>query len=73
MPGSVLFFLFSSHGSSLSSHSLLIVSPVLTEAGVGLSLGGILDVGVVQEILNSQKNLLDRDSRSPVLLFIQNR
>ena len=41
------------HGSGLSPHPLLVVGPVLTEAGVGLGLGGILDVGVVQEILDS--------------------
>merc|ERR1719445_222126 len=71
-PDQCLCFLFSSHGSSLSSHSLLVISSVLAEAGVSLSLRWVLDVGVVQKILNSQENLLDRYSRPPILLFIQN-
>ena len=45
--------------------------PVLAEAGVGLGLGGVLDVGVVQEILDTQQDLLHRDGRPPVLLLVQ--
>jgi len=42
-------------GPSLSPDSLLVIGPVLTKAGVGLGLGGVLDVGVVQQILDSNE------------------
>ena len=64
-------FLLSSHGPCLSSDSLLIIGPILTEAGVSLGLGRILDVGVVEEILDPQQDLLDGDGRPPVLLLVQ--
>ena len=66
------FKLLCSHGSGLSPHPLLVVGPVLAEAGVGLGLGGILDVGIVQKILNSQQNLFDGDRGPPVFLLVQN-
>ena len=59
------------HGPGLGPHPLLVVRPVLAEAGVGLGLGGVLDVGVVQEILDTQQDLLDGDGRPPVLLLVQ--
>ena len=64
-------FLLSSHGPGLSSDPLLVISPILTEAGVGLSLSRILDVGVVEEVLDAQEDLLDGDGRPPVFLFVQ--
>ena len=64
-------FLFSSHGSSLGPDPLLVIGPVLTEAGVGLGLGRVLNVGVVQEVLDPQQDLLDGDGGPPVLLLIQ--
>ena len=66
-------FLFSSHGSSLGPDPLLVISPVLAEAGVGLGLGRILNVGVVEEVLDPQQNLLDGYGRPPVLLLVQDR
>ena len=59
------------HGPGLGPHPLLVVRPVLAEAGVGLGLGGVLDVGVVQEVLDTQQDLLDGDGRPPVLLLVQ--
>ena len=59
------------HGPGLGPHPLLVVRPVLAEGGVGLGLGGVLHVGVVQEILDTQQDLLDGDGRPPVLLLVQ--
>ena len=67
----VQYYSLRGHGSGLSPHPLLVVRPVLAEAGVGLGLGGVLDVGVVQEILDTQQDLLDGDGRPPVLLLVQ--
>ena len=64
-------FLFSSHGSSLSPDPLLVIGPVLAEAGVGLGLGRILNVGVVEEVLDTEQDLLDGDGGPPVLLLVQ--
>jgi len=66
-------FLLSSHGPGLGSDPLLVIGPVLTETGVGLGLGGVLDVGIVEEILDTQEDLLNGDGRPPVLLFVQDR
>ena len=63
--------LLGSHGPGLSPHPLLVVGPVLTKAGVGLGLSGILDVGVIEEVLDPQQDLLDGDGRPPVLLLVQ--
>ena len=59
------------HGAGLSANSLLIFGAVLAIAGVGLGLGRVLDVGVVQEILDAEEDLLDRDGRPPILLLVQ--
>ena len=67
----VQYYSLRGHGPGLGPHPLLVVRPVLAEAGVGLSLGGVLDVGVVQEILDTQQDLLDGDGRPPVLLLVQ--
>ena len=64
-------FLFSSHGSSLGPDPLLVIGPVLAEAGVGLGLGRILNVGVVEEVLDAEQDLLDGDGGPPVLLLVQ--
>ena len=63
--------LLSSHGSGLGSHSLLVISSVLTETCVRLRLGGVLDVGVVEEVLDAEEDLLDGDGGPPVLLLVQ--
>ena len=67
----VQYYSLRGHGSGLGPHPLLVVRPVLAEAGVGLGLGGVLDVGVVQEVLDTQQDLLDGDGRPPVLLLVQ--
>ena len=64
-------FLLSSHGPRLCSDPLLVIGPVLTEAGVGLGLGRVLNVGVVQEVLDPQQDLLDGDGGPPVFLLVQ--
>ena len=59
--------------------------PVLAEAGVGLGLGGVLDVRVVQQVLgaegeggeegetdlDAEEDLLDGDGGAPVLLLVE--
>ena len=67
------FFLrsVSSKSSGLISDFALIISLVLNEAGSGLLLGGIQNVGVVEEILDPQQDLLDGQGRLPVLLLVQ--
>lgn len=40
---------------------------------VRFRLGGILDVRFVQQILDAEQNLFDRDRRTPVLLFVEQR
>ena len=67
----VQYYSLRGHGPGLGPHPLLVVRPVLAEAGVGLGLGGVLDVGVVQEILDTQQDLLDGYGRPPVLLLVQ--
>ena len=57
----------------LSSYTLLVVSPVLTEASVSFSLNYVLNDGVIQEVLNSKEDLLGSDGWPPVLLFIEDR
>lgn len=46
---------------------------VLLEESVGISLSWRIGIGIVEQVLNPQKNLLDGDCRLPTLLFIQNR
>lgn len=36
-------------------------------------LGGIFDVRLVQQILDAEQNLFDRDRRTPILLLVQQR
>ena len=64
-------FLLSSHGPRLCPDPLLVIGPVLTEAGVGLGLSRVLNVGVVQEVLDPQQDLLDGDGGPPVFLLVQ--
>ena len=63
--------LLGGHGPGLGPHPLLVVGPVLTEAGVSLGLSGVLDVGVIEQVLDTQQDLLDGDGRPPVLLLVQ--
>ena len=52
---------------------VFIRGPILLEEIVGIGLSWGVGVGVVEEILNTEKNLFDRDGRLPVLLLVQNR
>lgn len=45
---------------------------VLLHHGVGSRLGRVIIVGLVQQVLNSQENLLDADPRPPALIDVQN-
>jgi hypothetical protein len=49
----------------------LIRGSVLFEQVVGIGLRGRLWVGIIEEILNAEQDLLDGDSGSPVFLFIE--
>lgn len=62
---------FGRHSTGLSPHPLFVFGAVLAIAGVGLGLSRILDVGVIEQVLDAQKQLLDGDSRSPILLLVQ--
>ena len=66
-------FLFSSHGSSLGPDSVLVIGLVLAEALEGLGLGRIINVGIIEEVLDPQKDLLDGYGRPPVFLLVQDR
>jgi len=57
--------------SGLSSDSFLVVCSVLAISGVCFCLCGILDVGVVEEVLNANQELLDGNGRSPILILVQ--
>jgi len=57
--------------SCLSPDPFLVIRSVLTIACVGLGLRGILDVGVVEEILDADQELLDGDGRPPILVLVQ--
>ena len=61
----------SSHSPGLGPDSLLVVGTVLAEASVGLGLCGVLDVGVVQQVLYPKQYLLNGDGGAPVLLLVQ--
>lgn len=51
---------------------LVVGSAILAEEVVGFSLSGRLGVGLVQQRLNAEKNLLDGDSGLPAFLFVEN-
>jgi len=59
------------HGLGLGPNPLLVLETILTEDGVGLCLRGVLDVGVVEQLLDAHQDLLDGDSGAPVLLVIK--
>lgn len=54
-------------------HFLLVRGAVFLVEVVGLSLRGRLRVGVIQEVLDTQQDLLNRNRRFPRLLLVQNR
>lgn len=53
--------------------ALFVLDLVFLEQIVGVGLGGRLGVGVVEQVLDAQKNLLDRDGRLPGLFLVENR
>lgn len=55
----------------LRPYPLLIVHPVLTVNCVSFCLCWILNVWLIQQLLDSQKNLFDGDSRSPIFVLLQ--
>ncbi len=57
--------------SNDTSNLLLILSAFLLEELVGIGLCRGLRVGVVEEVLHAQKDLLDRDCRLPRLVLIK--
>ena len=74
------------HGSSLMSSDLrcwvvlhhapnlsLVSRSILLEEIVGVRLRGRVRVGVVQEILDAEEYLSDRDGRLPALFLVQDR
>lgn len=52
-------------------HLLLVGGAILLEQVEGVSLGGRLRVRFVQQRLDAQQDLLDRDGWTPALLFVQ--
>jgi len=57
--------------SGLGSNPLLVVGSVLTVCCVRLSLRGVLDVGVIKKVLNSDQELLDGNCWPPILVLVQ--
>lgn len=51
---------------------LLVGSAILAEQVVGLGLGRRLGIGLVQQGLDAEKDLLDGDGGFPAFLFIEN-
>lgn len=40
---------------------------------IGLRLGGIRRIGLIEQLLNAEQNLFDRNRGAPVFLLVQNR
>ena len=60
------------HSSSLIFHSpLVILDVLLTEALISFSMGGVLFVWMIEEVLNTEEYLLDSEGRAPVFLLIE--
>ena len=55
------------------AHSALVCRPVLLEQIVGVGLRGRLGIGFIEQILDTEKDLLDGDRGSPCLLLVQDR
>jgi hypothetical protein len=56
-----------------AAHSLLVLDSVSLEQIIRLSLSRRLRVRVVEQVLDTQQNLLHRDGRLPSLILVQNR
>ena len=60
------------HSSSLIFHSpLVILDVLLTEALISFSMGGVLFVWMIEDVLNTEEYLLDSEGRAPVFLLIE--
>jgi len=57
--------------SGLGANSLLVISSVLAIGGVCFCLRRVLDVGIVEQILDADQELLDGDCWPPVLILVQ--
>lgn len=55
----------------LCPNTLLVVHPVLTVNCVCLCLSWVLNIRLIQQFLDSQKNLFNSDGGPPVLVFLQ--
>jgi len=66
----IVFQFFFSHIFLFSKYPQTLYSPI---NGVGLCLGRIFNIRLIQKILNSKKDLLDSNCWAPVLLLIQQR
>lgn len=66
----IIFQFFTSHTFLFSKYPQTLYSPI---NGVGLCLGRIFNIRLIQKILNSKKDLLDSNCWAPVLLLIQQR
>lgn len=53
------------------AHALLISLAILLEQLVRISLGGRVDIGLVEQLLDAEQDLLDGNRRLPALLFIE--
>jgi len=53
------------------AHFALVTRAILLEHIVRLGLCGRLGIGVIEEILDTEKNLLDRNCRSPSFFLVQ--
>ena len=60
-----------SHLPRLLSHSSFIGRSILLKHGECFALSGIVWVWIVEQVLNAQQDLLDRDSRFPTLIFVE--
>lgn len=56
----------------LCSHPLLILNPVLTVNSVGLSLGRVLYVRLIEQLLYTKQDLFYGDGWPPILILFQN-
>uniref|UniRef100_A0A8D8U346 Uncharacterized protein n=1 Tax=Cacopsylla melanoneura TaxID=428564 RepID=A0A8D8U346_9HEMI len=71
--GYFFYLLLGGHGSSLGSNPLLVLQSVLTVNCIRFSLCGVLNVGLVEKVLNTQQDLFDGNGGLPIFLFIQQR
>lgn len=56
-----------------ASDTSLVFHLVLLKEVVSLGLCGRLGIGVVEKVLDTERNLLHRDGRLPTLLLVENR